>query len=94
MYLGTFEIYLKIYELDLTKFLSVPVLAWQAASKKTKLKLHLLTNIDMLLMVEKGSRGGICHSVYKYEKANNRHMKDYAKNKEALYVQYWDVNNL
>ena len=63
MYLGTFEIYLKIYELDLTKFLSVPVLAWQAASKKTKLKLHLLTNIDMLLMVEKGSRGGICHSV-------------------------------
>ena len=48
----------------------------------------------MLLMVEKGSRGGICHSVYKYEKANYRHMKDYAKNKEALYVQYWDVNNL
>ena len=94
MYLGTFEIYLKIYKLDLTKFLSVPVLAWQAASKKTKLKLHLLTNIDMLLMVEKGSRGGICHSVYKYEKANYRHMKDYAKNKEALYVQYWDVNNL
>ena len=94
MYLRTFEICLKIYELDPTKFLSIPVLAWQAASKKTKLKLHLLTNIDMVLMVEKGRRGGICHSIYKYEKASNRNMKDDAKNKELLYVQDWDVNNL
>ena len=53
---------LKIHELDLAKFLSAPGLAWQAALKKT-LKLDLLTNIDMLLMVEKGIRGGICHSV-------------------------------
>ena len=54
----------KIYQLDLAKFLSAPRLAWQAALKKTIVKLDLLTGIDMLLMVEKGIRGGICHSIY------------------------------
>ena len=48
----------------------------------------------MLLMVEKGIRGGICHSIYRYAKANNKYMKDYDKNKELTYLQYWDVNNL
>ena len=85
---------LKIYELDPAKFLSAPGLAWQAALKKTKVKLDLLTDIDMLLMVEKGIRGGICHSIYRYAKANNKYMKDYDKNKESSYLQYWDVNNL
>ena len=47
----------------------------------------------MLLMVEKGLRGGICHSIYRYAKAN-KYMKDYDNNKESLYIQYWDVNNL
>ena len=48
----------------------------------------------MLLMVEKGIRGGICHSIYQYAKANNKYMKDYEKNKDLSYLQYWDVNNL
>ena len=47
----------------------------------------------MLLMVEKGIRGGICHSIYRYAKANNKYMKDYDKNKESSYLQYCDVNN-
>ena len=58
------NICLKIYELDLAKFLSAPRLAWQAAFKKTKVKLGLLTDIDMLLMIEKGITGRIYHSVY------------------------------
>ena len=45
-------------------------------------------------MVEKGIRGGICHSIYQYAKANNKYMKDYEKNKDLSYLQYWDVNNL
>ena len=88
------KICLKIYHLDPVKFPSAPGLAWQAALKKTKVKLDLLTDIDMLLMVEKGIRGGICHSIYRYAKANNKYMKDYDKNKESSYLQYWDVNNL
>ena len=47
---------LEIYELGPAKFLSAPGLVWQAALKKTKVKLDLLTDIDMLLMVEKGNR--------------------------------------
>ena len=50
---------LKLYHSDLVKFLSSPGLALQAALKKTEVKLELLIDIDMLLMVEKGIRGGI-----------------------------------
>ena len=45
-------------------------------------------------MVEKGLRGGIYHAVHQYVTANNKYMKDYDKNKESLYLQYWNVNNL
>ena len=45
-------------------------------------------------MVEKGIRGGICHSIYRYAKANKKYMKDNDKNKESSYIQYLDVNNL
>ena len=55
---------LEIYELDPADFLSASVLAWQATLKKTKVKLDHLTDIDMLLMVGKGIRGGIYHSIY------------------------------
>ena len=84
----------KIYELDPAKFFSAPGLAWQAALKKAKVKLDLLTNIDMFLMVEKGIRGGICHSIDRYLKANKKYMKDYDKNKESSYIQRWNINNL
>ena len=48
----------------------------------------------MLLMIEKCIRGGIWHSIYRYAKANNKYIKDYDKNKESSYLQYWDANNL
>ena len=48
----------------------------------------------MLLMVDKGIRGGMCHSNNKYPKASNKYMKDYDKNIESSYIKYWDVNNL
>ena len=53
-----------------------------------------MTNIDTLLMVEKGIRRGICHVIYWYTEANNKCIKDYDKNKESSYLKYWDVNNL
>ena len=54
---------IEIFELDPAHFLSAPGLAWQACLKKPKVKLELLTDIDMLLMVEKGIRGGICQAI-------------------------------
>ena len=73
---------IEIYELDPAHFLSAPGLAWQACLKKTEVKLELLTDVDMLLMVEKRIRGGICHAIHRYSKANNKIMKNYDKNKE------------
>ena len=85
---------LKEYELDLAHFLSLPGLAWQACLKKTNIELELLTDYDMLLMVEEGIRGGICHSIHRYAKANNKYMKNYNNNEESPYIQYLDANNL
>ena len=63
---------LEIYELDPACFLTAPGLVWQAVLKKTKVKLDILTDIDMLFMVEKGIRGGTCHTIHQYGKANNK----------------------
>ena len=62
--------------------------------KKTGVELELLTDYDMLLMIEEGIRGGICHAVHRYAKANNIYMKDYDSSKESSYIQYLDANNL
>ena len=48
---------IEIYELDPAHFLSAPGLAWQTCLKKTGVELELVTDIDMLLMGEKGIRG-------------------------------------
>ena len=85
---------IKTYELDPAHFISLPGLAWQACLKKTGVELELLTDYDMLLMIEEGIRGGICHAVHRYAKAHNKYMKNYDENKESSYIQYLDANNL
>ena len=74
--------------------MSAPGLAWQACLKKTKVELELLTNIDILLMVKKGVRGGICHVTHRYAKANNKSMKNYDRDMELSYLMYLDASNL
>ena len=85
---------IKVYELDPAHFLSAHVLAWQAHLKKTGVKRELLTDVDMLLMVEKEIKGAICHAIHRYAKANNKYMKDYNKDEEELFLEYLDANNL
>ena len=89
-----FENFRDKYGLDPVYFVSEPGLAWQACFKKTEVKLELLTDYDMILMIEKGIRGGICQAVHRYAKANNKYMKNYDKNNESSYIEYLDANNL
>ena len=86
--------YVQIFELDPAKFFLAWGLVWQAAFKKTKIKLELLAEIDILLMVEKGITGELCHSINNYAKASNKYMKDYDENEELSYVKYCNINNL
>ena len=81
---------IEIYELDSVHFLSATGLAWQACLKKTEVKLELLTDIDMILMAEKGIRSGIYHAIHKYAKPNKKYMKNY----ESSYLMYLDANDL
>ena len=67
---------IEIYELDPAHFSSALGLAWEACLKKTEIELELFTDIDMLLMVEKGIRGGICNAIRRYAKANNKYIKN------------------
>ena len=81
-------------ELCPAHFLSAPGLAWQACFKKANVNLELLTDVDMLLMIEAGIRGGMCQPVHRYAKANSKYMKNYNKNIESSYLIYLDANNL
>ena len=77
---------IKIYELVPANVSSVPGLAKQACLKKTGIKLELLTDVNMLLMVEKRIRGGICHAIHRYAEANNKYVKNCNKNKDLSYL--------
>ena len=83
-----------MYRLDPSYFCSALGLAWQTCLKKTDAKLELLTDYQMLLMIEEGIRGGICQSVHRYANGNNKYMKNYDKEIESSYLTYLDVNNL
>ena len=88
------NICLKNYGLDPVHYYTAPGLAWDAMLKMTKINLELLSDVDKLLMVEKGIRGGISIISNRYGEANNKYMKEYDKNKASKYLMYLDANNL
>ena len=88
------DICLKNYGLDPVYYYTAPGLAWDAMLKMTGVNLELLSNIDMLLMIEKGIRGGISIISNRYGKANNKYMKDFNKSELSKYLMYVDANNL
>ena len=86
---------LKIYKLDPAHYFTAPGLAWDACLKKTEVELELLTDIDMLLMVEKGIRGSVSMISNRYSKANNKYMGDkFNPSEPSKYIQYLHANNL
>ena len=89
--------YLKVLETCVLKYMSqIPLIfhSTRISMKLAGVKLELLTDPDMLLMVEQGIRGEICHAIQRYGKGNNKYMKDYNKDKEESFLQYDDANNL
>lgn len=82
------------YGLDPLHSYTSPGLAWQAMLKETNCVLDLLTDIDMLLMVESGVRGGLTQTVKRHVKANNKHLPNYESDQESIYLGYFDANNL
>ena len=85
---------LKHYNLDPAHYYTSPGLAWDACLKETGQELQLLHDYDMLMMFERGVRGGISHISKRYAEANNKYMKDYNPDGESSYIQYLDANNL
>ena len=86
---------LRHYKLDPVHFYTSPGLAWKACLKHTGIRLKLLTDPDMLLMFERGIRGGITQAVRKYAAANNPYMGDkFNPNEDTTYLQYLDTNSL
>ena len=89
------EVRLKNYDLDPAHFYTAPGLAWKACLKKTRIKLELLLDPDMLLKFERGIRGGITQSVKRWAKANNPYMgSEFNPDEKTNYLQYLDTNNL
>ena len=89
------DICLKIYGLDPVYYFTAPGLAWDACLKMTDIDLELLSDPNMLLMFEKGIRGGISIISNRYGEANNKYMgRGFNKNKPSKYLMYLDANNL
>ena len=89
------DTHLKHYKVDPAHFYKSPGLSWRACLKRTGIRLELLTDPDMLLMSERGIRGGITQAVRKYASANNKYMEDkFNPNEDTTYLQYLDANNL
>ena len=85
----------KIYKLDPCWYYTAPGLAWDACLKLTEIKLELLTDLDMLLMIEKGVRGGVSMISNRHGQANNKYMgEEFDETKPSKFITYLDANNL
>ena len=85
---------LDYYGLDPCHFFSSPGLSWDAMLKMTKIKLDLISDIDMHLFIEKRMRGGISYLAKRHSRANNKYMKCYDSSEESKYITYLNANNL
>ena len=82
------------YKLDPCHYFKSTGLSWDAMVKMTKIKLELMTDIDMFQFIEKGMRGGFSYIANRYVKANNKYMNEYNVKAPSKYIIYLDANNL
>ena len=85
---------LQYYKLDPCHYFSSPGLSWDAMLKMTKIKLELVTDIDMYQFIEKGLRGGTSYIANRFSEANNKYMENFNENLPSKYIMYLDANNL
>ncbi|XP_071652904.1 uncharacterized protein [Temnothorax longispinosus] len=82
------------YGLNPTHYYTLPGYTWDVMLRYTGVRFELLTDIDMVLFVERGIRGGLSQCSLRYVRANNRHVPTYDSSQPTTYLMYYDVNNL
>ncbi|KXZ46501.1 hypothetical protein GPECTOR_43g938 [Gonium pectorale] len=82
------------FHLDPAHYYTNPGTFWDAALRRSGVRLELLTDIDMVLMFEKGMRGGISMISTRYAKANNPQVQGYDPSQPASWITYLDANSL
>ena len=84
------------YGLDHASYVCAPGLAWDAMLLNTKVELDLIADLEIMDMIERQQRGGLCYvGSTRYVEANSKYLENYdPSNKPSNYIMYWDANNL